>query len=98
MNTWTSQDDCPVCGQPEALIDLGARYDRLHRWRPWIITMTRLALCSACDALVATEDSRPATPPAHGPRTDIAPGAASRPPRRAAAPATACARSPLSSS
>lgn len=73
MNARTVRDDCPVCGQPAALIALGVRYDRLHRWRPWIITATHLALCSACDALVVTEGS----------------GAAFRPSRQGAAPAAA---------
>ena len=89
MNEWTSQHDCPVCGQSEKLIALGVRYDRLHRWRPWITTITHLALCSACDALVATEGTRTTKRPARGLRNGVAPGATSRPPRRASEPAAA---------
>ena len=44
---------CPSCGQPEALIALGARRDYPHRWRWWVSTLTQLYLCDQCDALVA---------------------------------------------
>ncbi len=86
MTAWAGQDDCPVCGQ-QALIALGVRYDRLHRWRPWITTITHLALCSACDALVTTEGMGATQRPARGPRGQDAPGVALRPLRQAAAPA-----------
>ena len=46
-----SADSCPVCGHTDALIPLGVRYDRPHRWRPWIIAPTHLSLCDRCDAL-----------------------------------------------
>lgn len=45
------QFDCPACGQ-QALL-LGVRWDRLHRWCPWIIRGTPLYLCTRCDAVVA---------------------------------------------
>lgn len=44
---------CPACGLTTTLLALGTRWDRLHRWRPWILTCTQLSLCRRCDALVA---------------------------------------------
>ena len=44
---------CPGCGQPDALIALGARRDYPHRWRWWVSVLTQLYLCDQCDALVA---------------------------------------------
>jgi hypothetical protein len=44
-----TRDSCPACGHPAALLPLGTRYDRLHRWRPWTITLTRLYLCEQCN-------------------------------------------------
>ena len=44
---------CPGCGQPDALIALGARRDYPHRWRWWVSVRTQLYLCDQCDALVA---------------------------------------------
>lgn len=44
---------CPTCGQTSTLLVLGTRWDRLHRWRPWVLTCTELSLCARCDALVA---------------------------------------------
>ena len=44
---------CPACRQPGALVALGTRRDRLHRWRPWVTTITHLYLCERCDAIVA---------------------------------------------
>jgi hypothetical protein len=43
---------CPGCGRPDALIGLGERRDRPHRWRPWVSTVTLIYLCAQCDALV----------------------------------------------
>lgn len=44
---------CPACTQPDTLITLGVRYERPHRWRPWVTTLTQLYLCAHCEALVA---------------------------------------------
>ena len=52
-----TRDSCPACGRPAALLPLGARYDRLHRWRPWTTTLTRLYLCEQCDALLEAGDT-----------------------------------------
>jgi len=49
---------CPACGQPTTLLALGARWDRLHRWRPWALTCTQLYLCACCDALLAVRRTR----------------------------------------
>lgn len=46
-----SRFDCRACGQ-QALL-LGVRWDRPHRWRPWIIRGTPLYLCTRCDVVVA---------------------------------------------
>lgn len=52
----TSPKFCPVCGQPDALIALGVRYDRPYHWRPWVTRSAHLFLCSGCDALVETAE------------------------------------------
>jgi hypothetical protein len=57
-----TRDSCPACGHPAALLPLGTRYDRLHRWQPWTTTLTRLYLCEQCDALLEVRDT--ATPSA----------------------------------
>lgn len=54
-----SADCCPACGQRGALVPLGMRYDYPHRWRPWSVCATPLALCGWCDALVVGAASRP---------------------------------------
>lgn len=46
---------CPICGPQAVLIPLGARLDRPHRWRPWVVVETQLALCPHCDAIAATD-------------------------------------------
>jgi len=51
---------CPACGQPNALLALGARLERPHRWRPWIGKYTLLYLCDRCDAIMAIPEARPA--------------------------------------
>ena len=50
---------CPACAQPDALIALGERADRSHRWRPWIMTITHLYLCRCCDAIVSHGEAHP---------------------------------------
>ena len=50
------RDSCPACGHPAALLPLGTRYDRVHRWRPWTTTLTHLYLCDQCDALLEVGD------------------------------------------
>lgn len=49
---------CPACGQTTTLLALGTRWDRPHRWRPWVLTGTDLYLCARCDALVAVRQPR----------------------------------------
>lgn len=44
---------CPICSGRGVLIPLGVRYERPHRWRPWVIRSIPLYLCRHCDALVA---------------------------------------------
>lgn len=46
---------CPICGPRAVLIPLGTRLDRPHRWRPWVIVETQLALCPQCEAIAATD-------------------------------------------
>lgn len=46
-------ETCPACGRAGALLPLGARYDRPHRWRPWISARIDLYLCDHCDAIMA---------------------------------------------
>jgi hypothetical protein len=55
--TWATELTCPACGRDAALIPLGARVDRPHRWRPWVVVVTQLALCTCCGELAATEES-----------------------------------------
>lgn len=64
-NTTTLIDACPACGRAEALLALGARYDRPHRWRPWITARTDLYLCDRCDAIVTVAATTTATADAH---------------------------------
>jgi hypothetical protein len=45
-------DRCPACGHPDTLLALGARYERPHRWRPWVTAATPLFLYDRCDAIV----------------------------------------------
>lgn len=52
---------CPACGSIATLLALGKRWDRPHRWRPWILTCTQLCLCRRCDALVGVPCAAPAT-------------------------------------
>lgn len=54
--TMQTMSPCPACGQPDALIALGTRYDHPHRWRPWVTTLTRLYLCDRCEALAEVRD------------------------------------------
>ncbi len=54
---WARGLTCPACGQDAALVPLGARVDRPHRWRPWVVVTTQLALCMHCGELAATEES-----------------------------------------
>ena len=51
-------DSCPACGQHNALIALGGRWDHPHRWRFWITALTHLYLCEECDALVEVRAAR----------------------------------------
>jgi hypothetical protein len=51
-----TRDSCPACGHPAALLPLGTRYNRLHRWRPWTITLMGLYLCEQCDTLLEVGD------------------------------------------
>jgi hypothetical protein len=63
-NTTTLIEACPVCGCAEPLLALGARYDRPHRWRPWITARTDLYLCDRCDAIVTVSSAPTKAPPA----------------------------------
>lgn len=57
---------CPICGPQAVLIPLGARLDRPHRWRPWVVVETQLALCPHCDAIAATDVTEMASLPPVG--------------------------------
>lgn len=91
---------CPACGQPHALIALGTRRDRPHRWRWWVTTRTYLYLCNDCDALVELAEL-PGTVAATAlrivrPAKSVEPVVAHPPLRVFTAPATPVAlRSPL---
>ena len=58
---------CPICGPQAVLIPLGARVDRPHRWRPWVVVESQLALCPRCDAIAATDVTEVANMPHIGP-------------------------------
>lgn len=64
-NTTTLIETCPACGCAEPLLALGARYDRPHRWRPWITARTDLYLCDRCDAIVTVAATTTATIETH---------------------------------
>src|SRR5207247_11392458 len=61
-----TRGSCPACGHPDALLALGARRDRLHRWRPWNTTITCLYLCDQCEALVERGEMDSPAEPHHG--------------------------------
>jgi len=39
---------CPECGAEDALVAIGDRIDRPHRWLPWATTVTHIGTCLAC--------------------------------------------------
>ena len=43
---------CPACGQRNALIALGVRWDHPHHWRFWMTALMHLYLCEVCDSLI----------------------------------------------
>lgn len=63
-----TREACPACGDADALLALGIRQDRPHRWWPWLSRATYLYLCDHCDALVEVvapdAPAAPATPAA----------------------------------
>jgi DNA-directed RNA polymerase subunit RPC12/RpoP len=48
---------CPACGQRNALIALGVRWDHPHHWRFWISALMHLYLCAECDALIEVRNA-----------------------------------------
>jgi hypothetical protein len=48
---------CPTCGQHNALIALGVRWDHPHHWRFWITALVHFYLCQECDALIEVRNA-----------------------------------------
>lgn len=77
---------CVHCGA-RALLPLGHRHDRTHRWRFWATATTSILYCSACEAICEWTVGRE-----HSAGNAVVPDAAgltARPQPRAAAYASA---------